>query len=552
MTARDLAPAFAALDAFVADRLHADGTPGLALALTDREGTLRVATYGVADVAAGMPVTPETLFETGSIGKTFTADALLVLAERGQVDLDAPVADYLPWFAVRTRFGPITLHHLLTHTAGIVAGPDGSPSGVAEVWALRETETASPPGARFHYSNVGYKALGLIVAKVGGWSYPEAIRRLVLEPLGLEQSAAEITNDLRPLLAVGYAGLHDDRPFHPRQPLVPATWLETDTGDGCLAMPPAELAAYARLLLNRGRGPSGPLYREASFDRKTTAHAEVEPGDGYGYGIMRLESSGRTLLGHGGGMVGYSAALLADVDTGIGVGVMVNGPGRPWTIANRALALCRAALAGEPLPAAPSLEPDPADLAVYAGAYRLVEGPGVETVAIGAPPTDDDRRLTLRLAGESARLDPYFDDDNFLVDHQAWSRFVLGFARDDAGAITGFAHGGVSYAREGQPVEPASRLPEAWQAFEGTYRSFNPWCPMFRVVARRDRLWLIFPAAPDGFDDEQPLAPLPEPGRFRAGDDPEGPETVAFDAVVENRALRANLSGCPYWRVEAP
>ena len=146
----DLAPAFAALDAFVAGRMDADGTPGVSLALTDREHVLHVGTYGQADLAAGTPVAAEVLFEIGSIGKSFTADALLILAERGAVDLDAPVTEYLPWFAVRSRFGPIALRHLLTHTAGIVAGPDGSPSGEGEVWLLREPEASSAPGDRFH------------------------------------------------------------------------------------------------------------------------------------------------------------------------------------------------------------------------------------------------------------------------------------------------------------------------------------------------------------------------------------------------------------------
>jgi CubicO group peptidase (beta-lactamase class C family) len=545
---RDLAPAYAALDAFVAARMKADGTPGLALALTDRDRVLHVATYGRADIVANTPVTPETLFETGSIGKSFTADALLILAERGRVDLDAPVTDYLPWFAVRSRFGPITLHHLLTHTAGIIAGPDGTPSGLAEVWALRETETGSPPGARCHYSNVGYKILGLVVARASGWSYPEAIRRLILEPLGLERSAAEITNDVRSRLAEGYTGLYDDRPFQPKQPLVAATWLETDTGDGCLAMPPADLADYARLLLNRGRAPAGPLYSEASFARKTTAHAEMWPGYGYGYGIIRNEEEGRTILGHTGGMIGHFAYVRADLDAGLGVGVMVNGPGSPGTVSRHALALLRAALLGEPLPAAPPIDSDPADLASFLGTYRRVEGRGADAVVVAASP--DERRLCLRLGEETVPLEPY-DDDTFLIDHPIWSRFQLGFERDDAGAVAGFTHGDACYAIEGTTVEPTPSVPADWRAFVGLFRSFNPWCPIFRVVARRGRLWLIFPSGPDGFADEQPLTLLAEPAHFRAGDDPEGPETVTFDVVVEDRALRATLSGAAYWRVEA-
>ncbi|HLL50099.1 MAG TPA: serine hydrolase domain-containing protein, partial [Thermomicrobiales bacterium] len=96
--------AFAQLDRYVEWQMAADNTPGLALALTDRERTLRVATYGFADLAARAPVTADTLFEIGSIGKSFTSLALLREHEAGILDLQAPVTRYLPWFEVRSAF----------------------------------------------------------------------------------------------------------------------------------------------------------------------------------------------------------------------------------------------------------------------------------------------------------------------------------------------------------------------------------------------------------------------------------------------------------------
>src|SRR5829696_10491313 len=125
---------FAQLDRIIERRMDADNTPGLALALTDRERTLRVATYGFADLAARTPVTPDTLFEIGSIGKSFTSLALLREHEAGNLDLQAPVARYLPWFRVRSAFPPITVHHLLSHTAGLIAGTDPTPGVEFQVW----------------------------------------------------------------------------------------------------------------------------------------------------------------------------------------------------------------------------------------------------------------------------------------------------------------------------------------------------------------------------------------------------------------------------------
>jgi hypothetical protein len=82
----------------------------------------------------------------------------------------------------------------------------------------------------------------------------------------------------------------------------------------------------------------------------------------------------------------------------------------------------------------------------------------------------------------------------------------------------------------------------------GDYRSHNPWVPFFRVLLRGQRPWLIFPAAPDGFSDTQPLT-LAADGDFRCGEDPGNPESLRFDTIVAGQALRAWLSGWPYYRV---
>ena len=182
------------------------GQPGLALALTDRDTVLLTRTYGAADVATGAPVAPETLFEIGSIGKSFTAVLVLQLAEAGASTSPRRSTDYLPWFHVPQPPGarPITVAHLLSHTAGIVAGADATPEAAFQVWALRDTPARSAPGERFHYSNVGYKALGLVLEAIEGRRYPELLRERILDPLGMTASEPAITNDMRERLAVGY------------------------------------------------------------------------------------------------------------------------------------------------------------------------------------------------------------------------------------------------------------------------------------------------------------------------------------------------------------
>jgi D-alanyl-D-alanine carboxypeptidase len=541
--------AFAQLDRYIERQMAADNTPGLALALTDRERTLRVATYGFADLAARTPVTPDTLFEIGSIGKSFTSLALLREHEAGNLDLQAPVARYLPWFEVRSAFPPISIHHLLSHTAGIIAGTDPTPGVEYQVWALRETEAATPPGTSYHYSNVGYKALGLVLERLTGQGYGDAIRSRVLTPLGMAASEPAITNALRPRLAIGYTTLFDDRPPHRSNPLVPATWLETESGDGSIASTPEEMAVYLRMLLNHGQGAQERLLSKAGFTTMTQPVIAIEGGDEpacYGYGIYLLKVDGHTYVGHDGGMVGYSAAMFGDLDDGLGAVVLVNGPGSPFAIALKVLTLLRAARLGDALsaplePANPTLADD---AAAYAGEYR--GDAGMFRVL-----TEDDR-LVLDHHGDRVVLEPYFSDDTFIASHPEYDRFVLSFGRGaDANDVVELAHGAGWYVNDRYQGPTSFDTPPAWDAFQGHYRAHNPWATNFRVVQRKGQLWLVFPVAPDGFEDEQPLVPLGD-GTFRAGADETSPERVRFDVVVDGKALRAVLSDGFYERDFTP
>src|SRR5215212_8873208 len=109
---RSLKDALSRIDQSIERLMPERGIPGLALAITDRDRLLAGRNYGYADVAALTSVDDRTLFEFGSIGKSFTAICLLQLAEEGAIDLDAPVTTYLPWFAVRSQSAPITIHHV--------------------------------------------------------------------------------------------------------------------------------------------------------------------------------------------------------------------------------------------------------------------------------------------------------------------------------------------------------------------------------------------------------------------------------------------------------
>ena len=536
------------LSAWIVRRLEMDGTPGLSLAITDRDRVLHTAGFGLADVAANEPVRPAHLFETGSIGKSFTAVALLQLADEGRVDFQAPVTDYLPWFAIQSDHDPIRLHHLLTHTAGITAGLDFAPANTIQVWGLRDAVAASPPGTFFHYSNVGYKVLGEVLRAVTGETYGPTIQTRILDPLGLVESVPTITSDVRPRLAVGYGPQFDDRPWWSGQPLAPATWLETDTADGCLAMTAADLVTYLRMLLNGGVHDGARVLSEEGFARLTQRAIATDepPADSwYGYGIETTIVDGHTRIGHGGGMVGYFSGMIGDLDTGIGVVALVNGPGAPNLIARTALSFVNSLLDGTPFDV-PGID-DPFDIDgadAFSGTYVAAEGSdGPHRLQIVA----DGPSLTLMATGMATRL--YSNGESeFFTDAAPLARFPLRFHGED-GLISHATHGDTLYLSEGHPAPAPIAHPAEGVAVSGHYRSHNPWTPSIRVSPRQGRLWLSIAAVPDGFEAEQPLVALDD-GWFRAGDDPRIPERIRFDTPIDGKTHRATLSGCDFYRVD--
>ncbi|MCO5176628.1 MAG: beta-lactamase family protein [Thermomicrobiales bacterium] len=534
------------IDEFVNARLARDTGPGISLALTTRDELIAVATTGLADVAAGIPVKPSHLFEFGSIGKSFTAVALLQLRDEGRLDLDTPVSDLLPLFAIQSEYAPITVHHLLTHSSGLSGGNDFTPDPRFEVWATRELQAAHAPGEGFHYSNLGYKALGLLLERLEGKPYAEVIRERLLDPLGMHDTVPVIDNNVRPRLAVGYVARDGDRPWHPRDPLAPATWLESNTGDGCICSTASDLTIWLRMLMNGGVGPAGRVLSEESFALLTERVIEMGKGSGlwYGCGLYTDTREGMEILGHTGGMVGYESAMFADVERGIGAVVLVNGTGMQQRIVRYAISVLAAAQDGTDLPPLPD-EPDldaVENADSIAGTYRsdlltweiVASGDRLSLVTEG-------RRVPLTKLGATSfrAADPEL----------AWTWLQVRFDGENAVALV---HGGDVLYRDGVERPSYDPLPEEWHAYTGHYRSHNPWTSDVRVVACEGQLQLLFTyAAPDGFDEEQALVPQGD-GLFGIPINGHIYDWIRFDTIVDGEALRATISGGDYYRFFTP
>ena len=546
-TSQDFAPLVEYLERW----LSAAPAAGLSISVTDRRETLFTAGVGYADLAARSPALPETTFQIGSIGKSMTALALLQLAQAGRLDLNAPISAHLPWLALPSRYGPITLRHLLSHTAGLPAGTDFAPAARYEGYALRDTEAAWEPGSRYHYSNTGYKLLGWLLEDVTGLDYGSIIRRRVLEPLGMDSSEPVISHRAWHGMATGYVDLHDDRPRRRNDTLIPAHWSEYAVGDGSQVSTAGDMARFARLWLNEGRGAIGPVISPAMYRLMTTPVIEMPGrwGDqheyGYGFGVIIHRADGHDFIGHGGSTVGFRSIMMTDQTDGLGVVILCNGAGGDlYAAARYALRVAAAIRDGGTVPEPPALS-DPtlvesADR--YAGQF-VDEASGAALTL-----TARDGRLLLHHRDRPAITLEHIAGNAFCVPDDEFDPFPLRFrAREDAGndaAMVEINHGPAVYVREGAaPLAAAVPYPPEWDAFPGHYRSHAPYLTSFRIILRRGRLYLAWPNG-----GEEPLTPRAgHPAaspRFYVGPAGEpSAEWIRFDTVVGNHALRARWAG---------
>jgi CubicO group peptidase (beta-lactamase class C family) len=558
--------AFERLDQYITRRMETTGTPGMALALFDRERCVRVSTYGVSDLETQAPVKPDTLFEIGSITKSFVAVTVVQAAERGLLDLHSPVTDYLPWFQVQSEFAPITIHHLLTHSAGIVGIIDISPDTRGAVWALRETETAWPPGAHFYYSDAGYQVLGLVLEQMLGQPFTQVIQANIFDALGMTSSEPALTHAMRLRMAKGYGSLYDDRPHHSSHPWVPAPWIETNAGDCCIASTAEDMTKYGRMLLNRGQGPlnrgqgplnrgqgplnrgqgpNGPILSDASYALLTRQPLTTEYGFSYGYGLEVHQRENLMHIGHGGGMPGYEAFILMDVDNGVGVTLLSTQP----SIGVRDLAWAvmdfwRKAYVGESLDPVDLALADPAcveNAADFAGEYHGRH----KTLTLSVK----DKQLVLHHQGAQIVLEKR-GTDCFYVNHPDWNRFLLRFGRaetvtDSPGDVVEAFYGADWYVNDSYTGAGEFEYPSEWNAYPGHYRSHIPWQTNFRLILRKGAMRLIWPTG-----GEQPLTSIGK-DVFRIGNET-SPERLRFSQIVNGQALCANYSGSDYYRFFTP
>ena len=288
------------VDALMRD--YAGNVPGASL-LVLRDGVPIVRrSFGLADVEAGQAATPRTNYRLASVSKQFTAAAILLLVERGSLRLEDRVQAWLPTLPDATA--GITLHHLLTHTSGLVDYEDlMDPADTRQVHDLdvlrlleSQDRTYFPPGTGYRYSNSGYALLALVVERASRQRHAEFLRDRVFRPLGMERTVA---HEARRSIVVDRAyGYSFER----------GAWRRTDQdatsavlGDGGIYSSIDDLAKWDAALYDERLLKASTL-RQAF----TPATATDDPDVQYGYG-WRI--TGETLW-HSGETIGFRNVMV--------------------------------------------------------------------------------------------------------------------------------------------------------------------------------------------------------------------------------------------------
>jgi CubicO group peptidase (beta-lactamase class C family) len=321
-----LRDAVAYADQWVAYRQEQCELPGVVVAIRCDDQLLLSQGYGYANIEQRVPITPQHIFRIASHSKTFTATAIMQLAEHGTLRLDDRLADHIPWLRELGELAQVTIRQALNHSAGIVRDGDD-----ADFWQLdhafpddQELRIMVEHGGRvlpanesFKYSNIAYGLLGKVIEAASGSSYSTYVRQHIVDPLGLADTGPEINAQMHERLATGYTMRRYGQPRQP-VPHVKTNALAAATGFYSTAEDLSRYAAAhflgdATLLTDASKREMQQPYWHAT---QTDAH--------YGLGFIIVDIGERRLVGHSGGFPGFVTRTMFDPKDRLVIVVLTN------------------------------------------------------------------------------------------------------------------------------------------------------------------------------------------------------------------------------------
>jgi CubicO group peptidase (beta-lactamase class C family) len=292
----------AKVDDFIKSEMQRQRIPGVSLAVVKDGRIILAKGYGYANVEHQVPVKPETVFQSGSVGKQFTATAVMLLVEEGKINLDEKIGKYLG--NVPDSWQQITVRNLLTHTAGLTDYPKDFDfrRDYTEDELLQRAQAvpvAFQPGERWQYSNLGYITLGILIHKVTGKFYGEFLQQRIFKPLGMTTARIISEADIVPNRAAGYRLAGGE--------LKNQTWVSPSlntTADGSLYLSSLDMAKWDAALYDE------KILKRTSIEQMWTPvklkNGKTHP---YGFGWGLGEINRRRVLSHEGAWQGFTASI---------------------------------------------------------------------------------------------------------------------------------------------------------------------------------------------------------------------------------------------------
>jgi CubicO group peptidase (beta-lactamase class C family) len=315
------------IDALVSSEMARQHIPGLAIGIYKRGHVLLAKGYGLANIELSAPVRPETVFQSGSVGKQFVSAATMMLVEEHKLSLDDSIARYFP--GSPPAWKPILLKHLLSHTSGLAeyesderVGPRGDfylRLDFTDDELLRKIE-ALPiewrPGEKWAYRNTNYLLLGFVIQAVSGKPYAEYLQERIFKPLSMTATRLISERDIIPNRSSGY---ELDAGTIKNQQWVSPTF--NSTADGALYFNVLDLARWDEALYTTR------LLAQSSLDRMWTVY-RLDDGRpnwaGYGFGWFIDRQNGHRVLAHGGAWQGFTCQISRYPEDSLSVAVLTN------------------------------------------------------------------------------------------------------------------------------------------------------------------------------------------------------------------------------------
>jgi CubicO group peptidase (beta-lactamase class C family) len=406
------------VDDFVKKQMEERKIPGLSIAVMKNGEIIKAEGYGYANLEHMVPAKPETVYQSGSVGKQFTATGVMMLVEEGKVNLDDPITKYFPdgpksWKKVKVR-------HLLSHTGGIsnkLYDQINMREDQTEEQLLKKIATLPldfQPGEKWNYSNPGYLLLGILIRKASGKFYGDFLQERIFKPLGMTTTRVINESDIIPNRAAGYV--------MEKEQIKNQSWVApmiNTTADGSLYFTVLDLAKWDAALYAEN------LVKKSTLEQMwtpTKLNNDKLEKYGFGWGVDKIR--GHQIIAHGGSWQGFTTYIARYVDDKLTVVVLTNfAASHPGSIAK--------GIAGIYNPDLKPIEPkevsiDPKILDAYVGDYQL-EGNYIIQIT-----KENDRLMSLAPEQPKFQLYPESETKFFLKVDEG----TITFVKDASGKVT--------------------------------------------------------------------------------------------------------------------